>query len=161
MNMTFRCLSLVWIAFWLSACQSANELPGLGSDARQYEGQMIYNTSARSIVGDVILRTRANGDYDLVFSKTGVLVLQLQVHGNELSATGLVARSGYTGPIELAQGELRNWAHLKTVLPYFYTNDPSASGRGWTATFARQGNRLVGSKIQFIGRKASMLFSFS
>jgi hypothetical protein len=161
MNMTFRCLPLVWIAFWLSGCQSANELPGLGSDARQYEGQMIYKTSSRSIVGDVILRTRANGDYDLVFSKTGVLVLQLQVHGNEFSASGPVVRPGYTGPIELAQGELRNWAHLKTVLPYFYSNDPNASGRGWTATFDRQGNRLTGSKIEFIGRKASMVFSFS
>src|SRR5258708_34408877 len=81
----------------LCSC-TVSELPGLGSDAKTREGQMVYTTSRRSVVGDVILRTRSNGDYDLAFSMGGVSVLQLQSLVNELVANCLLPRTGGKGP---------------------------------------------------------------
>jgi len=74
--MIYRIPVILLPLLFVSSCATVRELPGLGSDAKTYEGQMVYTTSRRSVVGDVILRTRANGDYDLAFSKGGVSVLQ-------------------------------------------------------------------------------------
>jgi hypothetical protein len=154
-----RCAVFLSLLF-LSSC-TVSELPGLGSDAKTHEGQMVYTTNRRSVVGDVILRTRASGDYDLAFSKGGVSVLQLQGHGNELVATGMFARSGWKGPVDRAIGPLHSWALLKQVVPYFYSNQTSASnGRKWSATFERKDGKLVGAKIDF-ARRESMIFSFA
>jgi hypothetical protein len=157
--MIYRFLALLPL---LLICSCAvRELPGLGSDAKTHEGQMVYTTSRRSVVGDVILRTRSNGDYDLAFSKGGVSVLQLQSHGNELVATGLFARSGWRGPVDRAIGPLHSWALLKQVIPYFYSDQSSASsGRRWNATFTRKNGKLTGAKIDF-ARHESMIFSFA
>jgi len=156
-----RFLPIFFLALLLSACQSVNELPGLGSNAKTHDGQMVYQTSRTSIVGDVILRTSPNGDYDLVFLKGGVQVLQVQAHGGELVATGLFAGNGWTGPVERAQGPLRSWALLRQVVPYFDSTQTSAeNGKTWSATFERKGNQLVGAKIEF-RRRGSMTFSFA
>jgi hypothetical protein len=158
--MNYRLAGLLSIFLLLCSC-TVNELPGLGSDAKTLEGQMVYTTSRRSVVGDVILRTRSNGDYDLAFSKGGVSVLQLQSHGNELVATGLFARTGWKGPVDRAIGPLHSWALLRQVIPYFYSNQSSASNsRKWRATFSRDSGRLKGAKIDF-ARHESMIFSFA
>ena len=159
--MIYRIPVLLLPLLFISSCVTVRELPGLGSDAKTYEGQMVYTTNRRSIVGDVILRTRSNGDYDLAFSKGGVSVLQLQSHGNELVATGLFARTGWKGPVDRAIGPLHSWALLKQVVPDFYSNQSSASnGRKWSATFTRNNDKLTGAKIDF-ARHESMIFSFA
>jgi hypothetical protein len=151
----FFCLALLF-----SACQTVNELPGL-SDTRKHDGQMVYQTTRNSIVGDVILRTQPTGDYDLIFSKGGAQMLQIQAHDGHLVATGLFARNGWTGPVDRTPGPLRAWALLKQVVPYFDSNQASAqSGKIWNATFERKGNQLVGAKVQFY-RRGSMTFSFA
>ena len=91
-------LPLFCLALLFSACQTVNELPGL-ANARKHDGQMVYQTTHTSVVGDVILRTQPSGDYDLIFSKGGAEVLQIQAHGGQLVATGLLARNGWTGPV--------------------------------------------------------------
>src|ERR1700739_1686686 len=96
-----RYLLLFCLALLFSACQTVNELPGL-SDAKKHDGQMVYQTPQTSIVGDVILRTQPSGDYDLIFSKGGAEMLQLQAHDGHLVATGLLARNGWTGSVDRA-----------------------------------------------------------
>jgi hypothetical protein len=156
-----RYLLLFCLALSFSACKTVNELPGLGSDAKNHDGQMVYQTPHTSIVGDVILRTRPNGDYDLIFSKGGAQMLQLQAHEGTLVATGLFAKNGWTGPIDHALGPLKAWALLKQVIPYFDSDKTSAqNGKIWTATFDRKGNQLVWAKVQFY-RRGSMTFSFA
>jgi hypothetical protein len=157
----YRFLPIFFLALILSGCQTVNELPGLGSNAKRHDGQMVYQTSRTSIVGDVILRTSPSGDYDLVFLKGGVQVLQVQAHGDQLVASGLFARNGWTGPLDRAPGPLKSWALLKQVIPYFDSTQLSAqSGNIWNATFQRNGNQLVGAKVQF-RRRGSMTFSFA
>jgi hypothetical protein len=156
-----RYLLLFCLALLFSACQTVNELPGLGATAKKHDGQMLYQTSHTSVVGDVILRTQASGDYDLVFSKGGAQVLQIQAHDGKLVVTGLFAKNGWNGPVERAPGILRSWALLKQVVPYFDSNQTSAqNGKLWNATFDRKGNQLIGAKIQFY-RRGSMIFSFA
>jgi hypothetical protein len=156
-----RYLLLFCLALLFSACQTVNELPGLGATAKKHDGQMLYQTTHTSVVGDVILRTQASGDYDLVFSKGGAQVLQIQAHDGELVVTGLFAKNGWRGPVDHAPGILRSWALLKQVVPYFDSNQTSAqNGKLWNATFERKGNQLSGAKVQF-NRRGSMIFSFA
>ena len=155
-----RYLPLFCLALLFSACQTVNELPGL-ANARKHDGQMVYQTTRTSIVGDVILRTQPSGDYDLIFSKGGAEVLQIQAHDGQLVATGLLARNGWTGPVDRTPGPLRAWALLKQVVPYFDSNQTSAqNGKIWNATFRRNGNQLIGAKVVFY-RRGSMTFSFA
>ena len=155
-----RYLSLFCLALLFTACQTVNELPGL-ADAKKHDGQMLYQTPQTSIVGDVILRTQPSGDYDLIFSKGGAEMLQLQAHGGNMVATGMLARNGWKGPVERTPGILRPWALLKQVVPYFDSNQASAqNSKIWSATFERKGNQLVGAKVQFY-RRGSMTFSFA
>jgi hypothetical protein len=159
--MIYRLTALLLPLLFICSCANVSELPGLGTDAKTLEGQMLYRTSRRSVIGDVIFRTRSSGDYDLAFSKGGVSVLQLQSHGNELVATGLFARNGWKGPVDRALGPLHSWALLKQVIPYFYSSQSSASsGKKWSATFERKNGRLTGAKIDF-ARHESMIFSFA
>ena len=159
--MIYRIPVILLPLLFVSSCATVRELPGLGSDAKTYEGQMVYTTSRRSVVGDVILRTRAIRKLLLARSPAAVFVLLLQSHGNELVATGLFARTGWKGPVDRAIGPLHSWALLKQVIPYFYTNQTSASnGRKWSATFTRNNGKLTGAKIDF-ARHESMIFSFA
>jgi hypothetical protein len=157
----YRFLPIFFLALILSGCQTVNELPGLGSNAKRHDGQMVYQTPRTSIAGDVILRTSPSGDYDLVLLKGGVQVLQVQAHDDQLVASGLFARNGWTGPLDRAPGPLKSFALLKQVVPYFdSTQDSAQNGNIWNATFQRNGNQLVGAKVQF-RRLGSMTFSFA
>lgn len=142
-------------------CRSVNELSGLGPEAKTRIGQLRYATGGRSVVGDIILRSLAAGDYDLSFSKGGVTVLELQTRGHNITATGLLVRGGWSGAAARAPSPLKPWAMLKEVLPYFDSNAPSAQETGrWSATFQRKAGSLLRADIQF-SRERSMSFSFA
>jgi len=158
--MTSRIL-VALLATFLVGCRSVNELSGLGSEANTLIGQLRYATGEKSVVGDIILRSLPSGDYDLSFSKSGVAVLQLQSRGNNMTATGMLARNGWSGAADNAPAPLRPWAMLKEVLVYFHSNLLSAQKPGrWTATFQRKNSHLVKADIRFSGDR-SMVFSFA
>ena len=149
------------LAATLIGCRSVNELSGLGPEAKTRIGQLRYATGGRSVVGDIILRSLTAGDYDLSFSKGGVTVLELQTRGDNITATGLLVRGGWSGAAARAPSPLKPWAMLKEVLPYFDSNAPSAQETGrWSATFQRKGGNLLRADIQF-SRERSMYFSFA
>jgi hypothetical protein len=157
--MTSRIL-IILSAVLLAGCQSAKEISGLGPEAKTRVGQLQYTFGSRSIVGDIILRSLAGGDYDLYFSKGGVPVLEFQTRGQHMTATGLLARNGWSGATDEAPGPLKPWAMLREVLPYFDSNVPSAQEpHQWSAIFVRKGGDLWRADVRFSGRK-SMAFSF-
>jgi hypothetical protein len=158
--MTSRII-VAFLVATLIGCRSVNELSGLGPEAKTRIGQLRYATGERSVVGDIILRSLAAGDYDLSFSKGGVTVLQLQTRGDNMTATGLLVRGGWSGPAAHAPSPLKPWAMLKEVLPHFDSNAPSAQQTGrWSATFQRKSGYLLRADIQFAHRR-SMSFSFA
>jgi hypothetical protein len=154
-----RTFILFAILSLLTSCKTIQQLPGLGNAIKR-DGQLKYSTRNRTLFGDFVLRSSQNGDYDLAFLKSDITVLQLQAHGNALTATGILARGGWTGPINRAPGSLRNWATLKQILPYF-EKPQNASGPTWAAAFDRSktGN-LERCKIQFKNGN-SLIFNFS
>jgi hypothetical protein len=157
--MTSRILILL-SAILLAGCQSVKEISGLGPEAKTRIGQLRYLTRNRSIIGDIVLRNLTGGDYDLSFSKGGVPVLEFQIRGSRMIATGLLIRTGWSGELAQARGPLRSWAMLREVLPYFDTNVPSAQDPGrWSATFERKNGMLLRADVQFSGR-SSMDFTF-
>src|SRR5258708_19861527 len=93
-----RYLPLFCLALLFSACQTVNELPGLGANTKKHDGQMVYQTTHTSLVGDVILRTQASGDYDMIFSKGGAQVLQIQPHTGKLLLTAFFSTIVFTAP---------------------------------------------------------------
>src|SRR5258708_20193891 len=95
-----RYLPLFCLALLFSACQTVNELPGLGANTKKHDGQMVYQTTHTSLVGDVILRTQASGDYDMIFSKGGAQVLQIQAHDGKLFVTALFPKNVWTAPVD-------------------------------------------------------------
>jgi hypothetical protein len=151
---------VILLAITVVGCRSVSELSGLGPEAKTRIGQLRYATGQRSIVGDIVLRNLAAGDYDLSFSKSGVAVLQLQTRGADMTATGLLAGGGWSGVADRAPGPLRPWAMLKEVLDYFDSNVPSAQKPGrWSANFQRKNGQLLKADIQF-SHNRSMAFSF-
>ncbi|HEX7194345.1 MAG TPA: hypothetical protein VF207_05195 [Chthoniobacterales bacterium] len=150
-----------FLAIILIGCRSVNELSGLGPEAKTRIGQLRYATGGRSVVGDIVLRNLTAGDYDLSFSKGGVTVLELQTRGPNMTATGLLAKSGWSGAADRAPGPLKPWAMLKEALVYFDSDAPSAQKPGrWSATFQRRNGTLVRADIQF-AQNRSMAFSFA
>lgn len=154
-------LGAILCGLMLVGCQTGRELPGLGSAAVTRTGQLRYATGQRSFIGDVILRTDPDGDYDLDFSKAGVSILRMQVHGDRFSATGSFARGGWSGAAGNAPRPLRSWALLRQVLPFFNSTEVQASGGGaWQARFTRAGKALSAAQIRF-AQGDSMLFNFA
>jgi hypothetical protein len=145
----------------LVGCQTGRELPALGTGAVTRTGQLRYAANQRSFIGDVILRTEPNGDYDLDFSKAGVSILRMQVHGDRFSATGSFARGGWSGSAGNAPRPLRSWALLRQVLPFFNSDPIQASNHDlWQARFTRKGKTLKAVQIGF-AQGDSMLFNFA
>jgi hypothetical protein len=101
------------------------------------------------------------GDYDLSFAKGGVAVLQLQARNSRVRASGLLARGGFSGDISHLPGPLRAWGELKSVIPYFDSQQAQAEQSGrWKATFTRQGGILTRVQVVF-PKSESMTFKFA
>jgi hypothetical protein len=146
---------LAGVAVGLGGCAIVQPISPLGQEAKTRLGQLLYVTPKRSIIGDVVIRNLPGGDYDIEFSKGGVPVMQLQMRGSRMAATGLFARPGWTGDVHHAPGPLRPWASLKEILPYFDSKETHAQKPGeWEATFQRTGSTLSKAKIQFSHRQS-------
>lgn len=149
----------VSIAAILAGCAIVQPISPLGQEAKTHLGQLLYVTPKRSVIGDVVIRNLPGGDYDILFSKSDVPVMQLQMRGSRMTATGLLARPGWTGDVHHAPPALRPWASLKEILPYFDSKETHAQRPGeWDATFQRTGSTLSKAKIQF-PRRQSMTIS--
>jgi hypothetical protein len=150
------------VAIFLAGCQALTPLASVGPGAKTWVGQLRYDTGTRTVVGDVILSGLPNGDFDLEFSKGGLPVLQIQTRGNQMRATGLLARGGWSGSAQHPPGPLKPWAELRQIGPHFNNpNETKAENIGiWAADFRRKGAALSGVEIRF-STGESMIFSFA
>ena len=152
----------VFAALFLVSCQSVQPLSSVGSGGKTRVGQLRYVTGSRTVVGDVILNSLPNGDLDLEFSKGGLPVLQIQIRGDRMRATGLLARGGWSGSSLHPIAALKPWAELKQIVPHFdAAKETKAENPGaWSANFQRKQNALAGADLKFSGGK-SMTFNFA
>jgi hypothetical protein len=159
--MISRILS-VFAALFLASCQSIQPLSSVGSGGKTRIGQLRYVTGSRTVVGDVVLNSLSNGDLDLEFSKGGLPVLQIQIRGDTMRATGLLARGGWSGSALRPIRPLRPWADLRQIVPHFENkNERIAENPGvWSANFQRKQNSVANADLKF-STGESMTFSFA
>ena len=77
-------------------------------------GQLAYTDQRVSIIGEVLVRYSAQGDFVLTFTKAGGLtLLTLRQDGTHGKAEGPLARRGWAGPLTAAPPQLRGWFELR------------------------------------------------
>jgi hypothetical protein len=150
----------VCAALLLASCQSVQPLSSVGPGGKTRIGQLRYATVSGTVVGDVVLDSLPNGDLDLEFSKGGLPVLQIQIRGETMRATGLLARGGWSGSALHPIGPLRAWAQLKQIVPHFETGKRAEKTGIWSANFRREKNSLTSADVKFSTGEA-MSFSFA
>ncbi|MDQ2918297.1 MAG: hypothetical protein M3R10_00230 [Verrucomicrobiota bacterium] len=106
-----RHLSLI-LLLCLTSCaitsthQFATPAPSWQSKA----GQLAYKGPRVSLIGEVLVRYSASGDFELTFTKgPGVKLLAIRQDAKFASAEGPLARGKWAGPIASAPARLRGW----------------------------------------------------
>lgn len=101
----------------LSGCQAPLSFPAPAADWQTHTGQLHYRSAAgRSIIGDVVVRRSARGDFQLAFSSgPGFPLLRLWQSGEQARAEGALARGSWQGQAERAPAPLRGWLQLREV----------------------------------------------
>jgi len=86
--------------------------PSTGCQIRN--GQLLYQTTTTSLIGEAVVRFSANGDFALTFFKgPGVPLLELRQDAHFVDVKGALARNGWSGQIDRAPERLRGWLGLR------------------------------------------------
>ncbi len=111
-------LALVALASGLTSCQTARSLfvqadPGWESRV----GQLQYRSLKTTLIGDVLVRYSATGDFELTFSKgPGLTLLSVRQNDKFVRVSGPLARGSWSGAPQNAPVHLRGWVALREVL---------------------------------------------
>lgn len=91
-------------------------------------GQLAY-TGKISLIGEVLVRFSKAGEFELMFTKApGVTLLTLRQDAQFASATGPLARGGWSGKAGAAPERLRGWFALREKILASQTSVRLASG---------------------------------
>jgi len=89
--------------------------PSPGWETRS--GQLLYRNGQTTLIGDVVVRFSKTGDLDLTFSKgPGLVLLTVREDSSFADVKGVLARNGWSGPIDRAPVQLRGWLGLRDEL---------------------------------------------
>ncbi len=103
----------------LPGCQTPLAFPAPTADWQTHTGQLQYRSATgRSVIGDVVVRRSARGDFQLAFSSgPGFPLLQLRQSGELARAEGALARGSWQGRSDRAPAPLRGWLQLRDAFP--------------------------------------------
>ena len=77
-------------------------------------GQLMYQSTDKTLIGDVVVRFSTTGDFELTLSKgPGITLLSLRQDSAFAEVKGALARQGWSGPIAQAPPQLRGWLALR------------------------------------------------
>lgn len=80
-------------------------------------GQLLYRSDKTTIIGEVLVRFSATGDFELTFSKgPGVTLLTLRQDGQFAEVKGTMAGRGWSGRIDHVPRQLEGWLELREKL---------------------------------------------
>lgn len=109
---------LAGLALCLSSCQTARQLfvqPEPGWESRV--GQLQYRSPKTTLIGDVLVRYSAAGDFELTFSKgPGLILLTVRQNDQFVRVSGPLARGSWSGAPRNAPVHLRGWVSLRDLL---------------------------------------------
>ena len=109
---------LAGLALCLTSCQTARNLfvqPEPGWESRV--GQLQYRSPKTTLIGDVLVRYSATGDFELTFSKgPGLTLLTVRQNDRFVRVSGPLARGSWSGAPANAPVHLRGWISLRALL---------------------------------------------
>ena len=115
-NRSYLASIFIALAVWsLTSCvtTSSHQFATV-TNWRTRTGQLLYRTPATTLIGDVIVRTSPDGEFELTLSKgPGVSLLVIRQDSTFAEVKGALARAGWSGPVESAPQQLRGWLGLR------------------------------------------------
>jgi hypothetical protein len=105
--------------FALTGCAflSKHHFTAPAKDWQARNGQLQYRTGGMTVVGDVLVRSSKDGDFELTFSKgPGVNLLTIQQDATFAHVKSSLTRLSWSGPVDHAPQQLRGWLSLREKL---------------------------------------------
>jgi hypothetical protein len=106
---------LLLAALFLAGCTTISTHPFAtpANDWQMRNGQLLYRTPQRTVIGDAFARFSNSGDYELTFSKGPVTLLVLRQDSKFGEVKGPLAGRGWSGRVDRAPQQLRGWFWLR------------------------------------------------
>lgn len=101
------------IAFTSCATTSTHQFAAPAADWQTRNGQLLYRTPKRTVIGDAFVRFSNAGDFELTFSKGPVNLFVLRQDQKSAEVKGPMAGRGWSGPVDHAPLQLRGWLGLR------------------------------------------------
>jgi len=115
LNAVFIALAIVDLTS--CATTSRHQFAEPTSDWQTRRGQLLYRGLKMTLIGEVIVSSSNNGDFELMFSKgPGVTLLSLRQDATFARLEGALARGRWSGPVKQAPPQLRGWLQLRDKL---------------------------------------------
>ena len=98
----------------LTGCQTPHSYATPDATWKAHVGQLKYSNRKRTLIGDVVVQQRANGEFQLDFIKGGGLpLLSLRQDAATSRAEGILVHGSWQGAAEAAPRALRPWMKLR------------------------------------------------
>jgi len=162
---------MLLLAGLLAGCQSIQQNFGQ-PDARWHTetGQLQYSTPKRSVIGEVVVTSLVNHEFQLDFmAGPGFPIMKLRQSGDTAHAEAAFARASWSGKTEHAPGKLKPWLALGDV--FSQLAGPNALKKQvalqsqkpgfWTATANLSEGLPLDVTVQFPESKERFVFHFN
>ena len=110
----------VLLAISFAGCQTTASSHQFAEPAGGWQtrtGQLAYADPRMSLIGEVLVRSSKEGDFQLTFTKAGgITLLSLRQDANFAQAEGPLARGRWSGRTADAPARLRGWFELRDKL---------------------------------------------
>ena len=113
----------LWLKFLVStqliigltscAITSTHQFAAPSKDWQTRNGQLLYRSPQRTVIGDAFLRFSGAGDFELTFSKGPVTLFVLRQDQKFAELKGPLAGRGWSGAVDHAPQPLRGWLELR------------------------------------------------
>ncbi len=118
MPRSFAAFALALLLLGLTSCQTfRHQLVSPTPEWQSRVGQLQYRGPKTSLIGEVLVRYSAQGDFELTFTKgPGVTLLTVRQDEKFVRVSGPLARGSWSGPPNETPARLRGWVSLRQVL---------------------------------------------
>ena len=111
--MKFLLLAQLIIGLASCATTSTHQFAAPSNDWQTRNGQLLYRSPQRTVIGDAFLRFSNAGDFELTFSKGPVTLFILRQDQKFAEVEGPLAGRGWSGAVDHAPQQLRGWLELR------------------------------------------------
>ena len=106
--------SVLAFALALTGCQTPHSFPAPDATWQAHVGQLKYSNRKRTLIGDVVVQQRGEGEFQLDFIKGGGLpLLSLRQDAATSRAEGILVHGSWQGAADAAPRTLRPWMKLR------------------------------------------------